>query len=355
MSVEKIRDNLYLLRVEIPIPSLKFVNVYAFKSSNGGVIIDTGWDSRSSLESFLESLSKVGMSPKDLRKIIITHFHMDHLGLSRRVRNLTNAEIILHEKDREVIKRMISNSDKLKEEVREVMRLIGLPRELYENVEMLPWIRMLKSYEEVYNYVIGVKDEEEIYNGEYQLRLIWTPGHTPGHLCVYEPNLKFLFSGDHILPRISSNVSQFDEESDALGNFLKSLVKIKSIEVEKGFPAHQFEFDNIKGRVNELIEHHYKRLNEILEAMENGKESVYEIASSIKWRLGGKSWEEADPLQKYFAIGETISHLVFLKKRGLIEKYYDEEGRVKYRIKGKESKEELEIVFNKCISGQDVL
>ncbi|MEM0373871.1 MAG: MBL fold metallo-hydrolase, partial [Sulfolobales archaeon] len=180
-DVQKIRENLYLFRVEIPIPSLKFVNVYAFRGPKGITLIDTGWDSRSSLESFLTNITKLGINPRDIRKVIITHFHMDHLGLTRRLKNLTSTEIIIHGRDKQVLKRMVENSDRIKEDVKETMKIIGLPKELYENVEVLPWIKMLKSYEEIYNIVTEVNNEEEIENGEFNLRLIWTPGHTPGH------------------------------------------------------------------------------------------------------------------------------------------------------------------------------
>jgi glyoxylase-like metal-dependent hydrolase (beta-lactamase superfamily II) len=346
-EIELIEGNIVMMKVNIPIPALKYVNSYVIRGDRGYVIIDTGWDNESSFTSFLSNLNKINVNLNDIKYILITHFHVDHIGLVNRLKNLTKATFILHNEDKKYIEKFTKNSEKVKEEIRDTLRNIGVPKELYQNLNILPWVKRLKFYEEVNEFIIGIKNEEEISLGNISLKAIWTPGHTPGHMCFYDNERKILFTGDHILPTISSNISQLIEEGSALSEFIKSLLKVNDLEVRLGLPAHQGLITDLKARIKELRLHHINRLMEIVESVKNGLRTPYEIAASIKWKLGGKSWYEADPFQKFLALGETLAHLIFLQRVGIIKVEQDRSGIIIYSLNKDVTKEEIINIIEK--------
>lgn len=90
---------------------------------------------------------------------------------------------------------------------------------------------------------------------------------------------------------------------------------------------HEYIFNDVYKRIREIREHHNKRLEEILTILKDKELDAYQIASKIEWKLN-TTWELADPFQKYLAIGETLSHIIYLEKEGLIEKSLRPDGRI---------------------------
>ena len=164
-----------------------------------------------------------------------------------------------------------------------------------------------------------VKDGDLISIGDYNFRCVSTPGHTQGHLCLYDPDKKLLLSGDHILGKITPNISVFADDQNPLQEYLDSLSKIYSMEVDHVLPAHRFLFDNCRDRIDQLRLHHQNRANAILSVLEKGPQNAFEIASQLKWDLSYKEWDQFPITQKWFATGEVISHLNYLKALGRVK------------------------------------
>ena len=95
-----------------------------------------------------------------------------------------------------------------------------------------------------------------------RLRAVWTPGHTPGHLCFHDETHDLLLTGDHILPRITPNVSSYDLTSNPLEEYLGSLAKLRGIQPREVLPAHEYRFSDLDSRLDFLAEHHAERLAE---------------------------------------------------------------------------------------------
>jgi len=128
-----------------------------------------------------------------------------------------------------------------------------------------------------------------------QLSLLLTPGHTPGHLCVYDENEKVLFSGDHLLWNITPNVSYYDGNSDPLREYIESLRKVRELNVELVLPAHRDTYFEHRKRIEELTEHHKERLNKIVDILRKKSLTAYEIARGVKWK--SSSFDELDDFQ----------------------------------------------------------
>ena len=146
--------------------------------------------------------------------------------------------------------------------------------------------------------------------------MIETPGHDPWHICLYEAAHKILLSGDHVLERITPSVSSWFPAYNALAEFLESLEKVGGYDVDLVLPAHGKPFTGMRERVDFLIEHHHKRLEEIYELVAAGHDDIVQISQHATWRYPDwKSW----PLdQKYFSMGETLAHLIYLVREGRI-------------------------------------
>lgn len=162
---------------------------------------------------------------------------------------------------------------------------------------------------------------EIISTGIFDLEIIWTPGHSIGHICLYEPQNRILFSGDHVLPVITPNVSYRMESGDnPLGDYLNALQKIKNIPVTLILPGHQNIFKDLRGRIDAINVHHKKRKKEILEILKDGPFRAYDISAQLTWKIHDSDWENLPALQKRNAVMETIAHLENLRWESLIKR-----------------------------------
>jgi len=150
----------------------------------------------------------------------------------------------------------------------------------------------------------------------WDLSAIWTPGHSPGHLCFWEPRNRLMLSGDHVLPRITPNIPFHPQAAtDPLGDFLASLDKLDDYDCDEVLPAHEHRFVGLSSRVRELIEHHEARFVEILAAIAEGQDTTWEIASRMKW---SRPWDRIEGFMRRAAVGEAMAHLRALEARGAV-------------------------------------
>ena len=165
-----------------------------------------------------------------------------------------------------------------------------------------------------------LKEGNEIVISDYVFKCIETPGHTWGHMCLYEPDKRIFIAGDHILKDITPAITLWSDEWNPLKEYLESLDKVYKLDIETVLPGHGAIFRNCKERIKELKDHHQKRLGEIISILEKGRKSAFQVASQMKWDTIYSSWSMYPVLQKWFATGETISHLKYLEAKGLVRK-----------------------------------
>jgi glyoxylase-like metal-dependent hydrolase (beta-lactamase superfamily II) len=151
----------------------------------------------------------------------------------------------------------------------------------------------------------------------WDLTAIWTPGHSPGHLCFYESSRELMLSGDHVLPRITPNIP-FHPQAGAnpLGDYLASLDKLEPYEVREVLPAHEYRFDDLRARLQELRNHHRDRFAEIIAILREGPHTAWDIASHMKW---SRQWDDIAGFMRRAAVGEAVSHLRVLEIDGVVQ------------------------------------
>ena len=157
--------------------------------------------------------------------------------------------------------------------------------------------------------------------GGYRLRALGTPGHTQGHLCLYDEDKRILISGDHILFDITPHIESWSYQVDSLERLPGEPGEgVRSARGSIVLPGHRSRFTDLKGRIDALREHHRQRAEEVLDVLGTETLSAYEVASRMSWDIDCESWELFPVAQKWFATGEALAHLRYLEGEGRIRR-----------------------------------
>ena len=323
------KPEIYRMLIPLPENPLKTSNSYLIKLENRNLLIDTGFNRPECHEALIENLKELNV---DMEKtdIFLTHLHSDHTGLINKIAH-KNSKVYIGKIDYEY---MFENLEGFNwEESEKKFASEGFP---YEIIERLRDTNQAKIFapDGMFESIL-LEDGYKFNVDKLEFTVILTSGHTPGHTCLYLEKEKLLFSGDHILFDITPNITSWLRVKDSLRNYIESLEKIKKLEITKTFPGHRATSDDVYSRIDEIIEHHKSRLTDTLEVIKekSAKEGLtaYEIASFMKWNMRGKSWTEFPDNQKWFAVGETLSHLDYLFNENKIEKFKDND-MYKYKL-----------------------
>ncbi|MFC1900167.1 MBL fold metallo-hydrolase [Chloroflexota bacterium] len=322
-----------IYRLEIPIPNnpLGNTNVYLLKGDDGYLLIDAGWNNDKALNSLLEQLDEIGIRPDDISQIVITHAHADHYGLVGRLKEHTEVDVILHHIEADMLASRTESMQEFMSRTEEWFNSNGVPPDAFPTARMTPSERRRSNNAAEPDTTL--RGDEIISTGIFNLEVIWTPGHSPGHICLYEKNHRILFTGDHVLPAITPNISlQPHAENNPLGDFLNSMSSLRQLDVETVLPAHEHVFYDLCERIDEIIEHHKQRSNEITATIESGQKTAYRISAEITWMpdFGGYSFADLAPWDRRMAILETLAHLKAMEVEKIVAKA-TEDGIIYYR------------------------
>ncbi len=259
--VEEVRPGLWSIPVPIPNNPLRYVLVYAFELHGGGVgLVDAGWNTDDAWSALSDGLATAGGSIADVRAVLVTHIHPDHYGLAGRVREASGAWIGLHPADAVMLESRYGNTDELVANMFRFLADSGVPDEKLPDLALASMA--LKSMVTMAEPDVLFEDGREIALPGWPLRTIWTPGHSPGHVCFFSEDQKLLISGDHVLPRITPNISvHAQQHSNPLGDYLESLRKVQDLATEEILPAHEYRFSGLHDRIEEIMVHHAERLH----------------------------------------------------------------------------------------------
>jgi glyoxylase-like metal-dependent hydrolase (beta-lactamase superfamily II) len=307
--IEEVGDHLYKIEIPLPKNPLKALNSYVIKGPERNLIIDTGWNQQECLDAMQAGLNELEI---DIRKtdFFITHIHTDHLGLVSSLVTDTST-IYFNQPEGDRIKSGISLDDFMV-----FARLNGFPeKELQRVPHAHPGFKFRAKGPLSFHYL---KEGDTLRVSDYVFRCVETPGHSRGHLCLYEPSKKIFVAGDHLLRDITPTISLLSDEWDALKAYLESLDKVYQLDIELVLPGHREVFTNPKERIQELKDHHQKRLDEIVAILRKGKKNAFQVASQMTWDITYDSWDLFPVSQKWFAMGEAISHLKYLEGKGVV-------------------------------------
>jgi len=318
----EIVPGIHQLKLPLDNNPLEYINAYLVAGTEGWVLIDTGWYDQESFDAFSAHLQSIDLDPKDINLIICTHIHPDHFGLAGRLKEVCESELAIGEVEKEIIDSIAAQGPGLFEELDQWMLINGVPD------DHLTAFNQASS--EALKLVMptaperGLRDGEVISTGLFDLEVIWTPGHSPGHICLYEPDKRILFSGDHILPVTTPNISiHIEGHGDPLGDYLASIRKIQNLDMAIGLPAHENIYYDLPKRIQELLDHHEARKSEILTALKSEPKTAFEVSAEITWMEGEITWDELLPIDRRIAVTEALAHLESLRGERRVSKYQE--------------------------------
>jgi glyoxylase-like metal-dependent hydrolase (beta-lactamase superfamily II) len=294
---------------------LRYVLVYAVEQQGGLVLVDTGWCSDDAWTALTDGLGQVGASLSAVTGVLVTHAHRDHYGLGDRIRQASGAWLAMHEVERAHLQ---TGRSPAAARASLLGRLLagGVEPDVAEAVcgDDGRWERLVD---------VAVPDrvfrDGEIVLTEPRMRVVWTPGHTPGHSCFHDADRGLLFTGDHVLPRITPNITAREPvgADHALTHYLASLDKIAALgEPEEVLPGHEYRFQGLVQRTTALRAHHEQRLAEISKVVSHQPGvTSWEVAQRLTW---SRPWAELATASYQFALGEVTSHLGLLASRGAV-------------------------------------
>ena len=312
-GTERVRPGLWSIPVPIPRNPLRYVLVYALELPGGVAVVDTGWSTEEAWQALGDGLRVAGYELGDVRCALVTHIHPDHYGLAGRLREASGAWVGLHPADAELLpQRYGVGVEELVAQMRSLLELNGVPADVVgELTEASLGIREFVALAEP---DVLLEDGMRLDLPGWDLRVVHTPGHSPGHVCFHLADQRVLLSGDHVLPRISPNIAVHAQQpGNPLASFLDSLQRLRLLEVDEVLTAHQWRFRGLAGRVEELTRHHQRRLEELLSVLDQlPGATCWEIAQRMTW---SRPWPEVTGHMRRAAVGETLAHLILLLAR----------------------------------------
>lgn len=308
---EEIIRNIYRLEIPLPANPLKALNSYVIKGRGRHLVIDCGMRRKECSDAMRAGLDALGIDLTET-DFFITHFHADHLGLVSDLATKT-ATIYLNRPD---ATRIIDPS--VREAFARSARLHGFPpTEINRALEAHPGAK----YGPQLPLPFAMPEDGQVISaGGYKFRCVATPGHSFGHLCLYEEEQRVLLAGDHILEDITPNIQAWFDGWNPLKEYLMSLDRMADLDVGLVLPGHRRIFTDMRARIEELKEHHARRAEEVLEVLEEAPKTAYQLASEMTWDIVCDSFDLFPVSQKWFATGEAIAHLLYLEELGKVRR-----------------------------------
>jgi glyoxylase-like metal-dependent hydrolase (beta-lactamase superfamily II) len=310
--VENVTSGVWSIPVPIIGNPLRYVLAYLIEHDDGFIMIDPGWNHPDSWQALTDGLDQAEIPLAAVTGILVTHVHPDHHGQSGRVREHTGAWVGMHPAEDDFL--AVRGEHAMREGMAMYLRWCGAPASHLDE--------LVASRQHTAQIGPMVRASRLVEHGDLidapglRLRAVWTPGHTPGHLCFHDESRDLLLTGDHILPRITPNVSAYDMTSNPLSDYLASLDTLRGIQPAEVLPAHEYRFTDLDSRLADLAGHHEERLAEaasVLAAAGITGTTAWQAATGVTW---SRPWAELASFQRQAAVGEVLSHLRYLQARG---------------------------------------
>ncbi|MDQ3876853.1 MAG: MBL fold metallo-hydrolase [Actinomycetota bacterium] len=315
----------FRLVLPLPFPGLDRVNAYLLTDDDASVLVDCGIyspseDSDHGWDELVAAVSACDVDIHDVKRLLITHPHIDHYGMAARLVDEVGCEVWMHKSADDDLA-VYRDPKAVIERVRHTLSEHGVAADELEE---------LTAFENWQPYVSGlVEATRKLEGGETfscggrEWEVVWTPGHAHAHVCLWTARDSAFISGDHLLPAITPHIDYEDDRSDPLGDFLSSLEKVEDLAPDLVLPGHGRPFDDGAERARAIARHHDRRLGAILQVIRRKPASAREITDEI---FGTTLLN----FQRRLAMGEALAHLAYLEKRGEVERIA-EGGRVLYQ------------------------
>ncbi len=309
-GLTEVADSVFELRLPIPFED-GLVNVFLFVDGDEVDLLDCGMNSDESVDLIKQALA--GLGAKRLRKLVVTHIHPDHYGAAGSLAGEGLADLYIHRLEVPLVHPRYVELEQLVKEVRTYLLVNGVPADDAEVLSNSQ--RALSTLVKTAEASVQLDGAETLQMGRRRVRVEWTPGHSPGHICLYDQEAKLLFAGDHMLPDLSPNIGLHPQSTpDPLHEYLEGLRRLAAYDPELILPSHGRPFTNAPARVSVLEAHHVRRLEQVVGIVGRGKQSGWEVALEL--------WGPRQQLyEKRLALQEALAHLQALAVDERVKKW----------------------------------
>lgn len=302
-------------RIPLPLPNdgLRAVNVYAVTGPGGPVLIDSGWAVANARELLQVGLREIGADLGDVQRFLVTHMHRDHYSQAIHLRREFGTRVALGAEERWSLQTVSRPGRKAAEEQVTLLRALGA-------VDIAERMAGNRPHHDPAEWELPdewLTDAQVVAANGRDLEVVSTPGHTRGHVVFYDTPAGLLFAGDHVLPTITPSIG-FEPAMtpDPLGAFLSSLAIVRNRPDAMLLPAHGPVVPSAHARVDELVEHHRVRLDQMASALAGGAETAAAVAGVVTWTRRERKLDELDVFNQFLAVCETGAHLQLLVGQG---------------------------------------
>jgi glyoxylase-like metal-dependent hydrolase (beta-lactamase superfamily II) len=285
---------------------LEAVNVHLVRLDEGYLLVDSGIATEECFEALAAELEEAGINWADIRWLCLTHLHPDHIGLSWKILELSSAKLLMHRLEAQYLA-MIASENRVPFFERAMVNA-GVPLDLQ--------IRMNQALGDVRRHFREHVPDWQLEGGERipvrgdSLEVVWTPGHSPGHICLYSPEHRYLISGDHLLEFITPNIGWHPDE-DMLAQYLDSLERLAPFDIDLVIPSHGGPFKGHRERIRATRDHHADRCAEIIRHISREPLTAHGLVAQVWPR-------RLSPFHHHFAVFEILAHLEYLERQARV-------------------------------------
>jgi glyoxylase-like metal-dependent hydrolase (beta-lactamase superfamily II) len=313
-EIVEVTKGVHWLRMPLPF-SLDHINLYLLEDGDGWAIVDTGVANTATKDLWEYHFNNI-LKGKPITKIIVTHFHPDHVGLAGWLHEKTDAPLYMSRSEFLLAKTLLLDKHPHPpEEFVQFYARAGVPEQALDEMRKSRFDNYERGVSMLPPSYLRLYDGQEITIGDRVWRIVVGSGHSPEHACLYNEADKLMLSGDQVLPRITSNVSVYPMEpmADPLGNWLRSMHLMKTLDADTFvLPSHNKPFKKLHLRADQILAAHLRRLRAVWELAETPKNAIHLFPVLFKRQLSG--------IDFIMGLGESLAHLHYLERKGVMKR-----------------------------------
>ncbi|MFI5609657.1 MBL fold metallo-hydrolase [Amycolatopsis sp. NPDC051903] len=312
-GVYEVAAGVYRIPLPLPNDALRAVNVYAISDGSTLALIDSGWALTEARQLLSDALKGIGAELGDVREFLVTHVHRDHYTQAVVLRREFGSKVSLGKLEEPSL-RVTADPDQLPMQAQvELLRHCGADEVIAALAKMFGDVPRRTDIDQWEDPDEWLTPGRRTVLPNRELEVVHTPGHTTGHVVFLDGAAGLLFSGDHVLPHITPSIGFQPVPAELpLNDYLESLRLVRALPDQRLLPAHGPVAGSVHERIDELLEHHRKRLETMAAQVDAGASTAFDTASRLGWTRRGRKLSEMDAFNQMLAVLETAAHLDLL-------------------------------------------